>query len=378
MEETASITERRRQTRNSVYQCLYQSEAPLSKPELAQALSLSMPTIHQNIRELLDLGLVRADGAKESTGGRRAVGYTIETRARFAVGICVTEDRLRLLATDLHLQEIAYKKTARMAIPLHTMEQLGDVVSAELETFLDENRLDRAQMLGVGITLPAVINAQRDRIVLAPTMQMSGVALGEFIRRIPYPTYIENDATSGGYAEWFMRGLQGNMAYLSLENGVGGAVLLNGAPYFGTNGRSGEFGHMCVEPGGAPCNCGKRGCLEAYCSATRLSTGLGITLDEFFMGLAQGNPTHAALWKDTLQHLAVGINNIHMVLDCDVVLGGQLSEYMESSLPELQRLAAQLNIFGEDGSYIKLCQSPRRAVMMGVALHFIRAFVQDL
>ena len=57
---------------------------------------------------------------------------------------------------------------------------------------------------------------------------------------------MENDATCGGFAEWFMRGNQANMAYLSLENGVGGAVMVGGTVYTGDNLRSGEFGHMCV------------------------------------------------------------------------------------------------------------------------------------
>ncbi len=58
------------------------------------------------------------------------------------------------------------------------------------------------------------------------------------------------------------------MAYVSLESGIGGSVLIGGSPYHGTNQRSCEFGHMCVVPGGLPCSCGKHGCLEQYSSAT--------------------------------------------------------------------------------------------------------------
>lgn len=65
--------------------------------------------------------------------------------------------------------------------------------------------------------------------------------------------YIENDATSGGYAEWFTHWQGRDIAYLLLETGVGGAILVNGGQYQGVNHRSGEFGHMCVEPGGLPC-----------------------------------------------------------------------------------------------------------------------------
>ena len=101
------------------------------------------------------------------------------------------------------------------------------------------------------------------------------------------------------------------MAYLFLENGVGGAAFLGGTPYEGLNGRSGEFGHMCIEPDGLKCRCGKRGCLEAYCSTSRISNDLGITLDTFFEELENKNAEYEKLWEDVLRHLAVGINNIH-------------------------------------------------------------------
>jgi predicted NBD/HSP70 family sugar kinase len=189
---------------------------------------------------------------------------------------------------------------------------------------------------------------------------------------------VSNDATSGGYAEWFTQQGQICMAYLFLEIGVGGAVLLNGAPYEGENRRSGEFGHMCVEPGGLPCKCGKCGCLEAYCSTARISDELGITLEEFFEGLELQNPAYLALWQDVLQKLAIGINNIRMALDCDVVLGGFLTQFIEPYLPELKRLAAELNTFESNADYIKLCRYPKRASMLGVALHFINEFLESI
>ena len=91
---------------------------------------------------------------------------------------------------------------------------------------------------------------------------MTNISIDGLIAHLRYPVYVENDGTSGGYAEYFLQPEKSSMAYLSLENGVGGAVLLNGAPYFGMHHRSGEFGHMCVEPGGLACACGKNGCMN--------------------------------------------------------------------------------------------------------------------
>jgi len=371
-----TITERRRQTRNSIYQYLFSSETPRSKQEIASDLSLSLPTVHQNLAELFEAGLVRRAGSQKSTGGRRAMSLTIAENARFAVGVSITGSGLRFLAANLCQHEIAHKKTERT--DLDEIDDVGRLLADELEIFLDENGLNRSKLLGVGITLPAVIDTEKDVIVFAPILHLKDTSLRRITRYINYPTYVSNDAKSGGYAEWFSLPAQSSIAYLSLENGVGGAVLLKGAPYEGVNSRSGEFGHMTVEPNGLPCKCGKHGCLESYCTATRISDDLGITLEKFFEGLEQQNETYEALWKDVLWHLAIGINNLRMALDCDVVLGGFLTQFMEPYMPEIKRLAATLNTFESDAEYIKLCRYPKRAITLGVALHFIKEFVDSI
>ncbi len=371
-----TITERRRQTRNNIYQYLFSSDSPHSKQEIVSDLSLSLPTVHQNLTELFEAGLIRRAGTQQSTGGRRATCLTISENARIAVGVSITDSGLRFLAANLRMQEIVYKKTRRQEID--EIDDVGRLLADELEVFLDENGLNRSKLLGVGITLPAVIDAEKETILLSPTLHLKDISLNRITQYLKYPSYVSNDATSGGYAEWFVSQEQSSMAYLFLESGVGGAVLLNGAPYFGLNQRSGEFGHMCVEPNGLPCRCGKRGCLEAYCSSARISDDLGITLEEFFEGLNQKKHEYEVLWQDVLAHLAIGINNIRMTLDCDVVIGGLLTQFMEPYLPELKRLAAELNIFETNADYVKLCRYPKRASTLGVALQFIKEFVDNI
>ena len=375
-ELTETITERRRVTRNKIYQYLDRAPAPRSKQEIATDLSLSLPTVQQNLNELMEAGLVEPGGFQQSTGGRRATGMTIAAGARFAVGISLSQNHIRLLAANLHMEEIAYQKIALQKT--QNAEELGCCIADKLELFLNQFALNRQKLLGIGIAIPGILNAQGDQILLAPTMQLHGVSITSITKALPYPCFVSNDATAGGFAEWFAQDSRESIAYLSLENGVGGAVLLGGTPYNGTNGRSGEFGHICVEPGGLACKCGKRGCLEAYCSAARISDDLGITLEDFFEGLAKHNATHESLWQDYLQHLASGINTIRMVLDCNVVLGGILTPYINPYLPRLQELAAACNPFESDADYIRLCRYPNRAIPLGVALHFVQDFIETL
>ena len=373
MEPDVTISERRRQTRNSVYHYLYKATGFCSRQQLSRDLGLSLPTVYQNLTELMDAGLIQNSGEQQHTGGRKAAGLSIVPDARVAVGISITENRLRFVAVDLRMNELGYQR-----IDINSMDELGPKLALELERFLDELSIDRTNLLGVGIALPAIIDQENALLKLAPTLHLQDVSLKNLTKYIPYPTYVENDANSGGYAELFNHSGQNNMAYLSLENGVGGAVLINGTPYYGDNLRSGEFGHMCVEPGGLRCKCGKQGCLESYCSARRISVDLGITLDDFFAGLERHVPEYENLWHDVLRHLAIGISNIRMALDCDVVLGGFLTEFISPYIGILKSYAAALDTFGINADYIHLGTMCKHTVPMGVALHFVDNFLKNI
>lgn len=370
------ITDRRRQTRSSIYHYLYASSMPCSKQEIARDLNLSLPTVYQNIAELLDAGLIEYAGAGQSLGGRPAMQLRIVADARVAIGISITGHRLRFTAADLSREETAYKDfTHHLNVE---DEHYAEFVAQQLEIFIDENKIDRSRLLGVGFTLAGIILPEEQTVFYAPTLYIRNVSLKKLIEAIPYPVYAENDASSGGFAEWFGSNERGSMAFLSLADGVGGAVLVNGDQYTGMNYRSGEFGHMCVEWNGLPCACGRKGCLEAYCNAQRLSGDLGITLEEFFRGLDAGNPDYVRLWEDFLQHLAIGIHNIRMVLDCDIVLGGYFTEFLGPRLPELKAILRETDPFDSECNYVRISRYSKYSSMLGVALYFIRDFLNSI
>lgn len=375
----SNLTERRRQTRSNIYRCIYDAEGFCSRQKLARELGLSLPTVYQNLSELMSAGLVRDSGEQQSTGGRKASGLSIVPDARVAVGISVTERHLRLAAADLLLNELAYQEID--SGPIVRFADMGGVLSQTLEGFLDRFAIDRDRLLGVGIALPAVMSPDSRYITAAPTLRLKDTSLEGLTDPIPYPTYVENDATSGGHAEFFVRGNGRNMAYLSLENGVGGAILVGGAPYLGDNRRSAEFGHMCVEPGGLPCTCGAQGCLEAYCSPRRIRGAFDVPLEEFFSEMERRGPRalkYEALWDNMLRHLAIGIHNIHMALDCDVVIGGFLSEYLGPYLPRLREYTAGASYVAPDAGYLHLSTLRRHTVPLGVALHFVTDFLERI
>lgn len=361
--------------RSRIYRFLYESKEFCSRQVLAGSCGVSMPTLYQNLSDLMEDGLVRYTGEDQFTGGRRAQGLDIVPDARISIGVSVTEHNLRIVAADLRLHELAYR-----SLPVELISRVSDAASLSrtVEDFIDEFSFDRRKLLGVGVAIPGLLTADHTRLLVAPTLGLHDISLDDLIRSLPYPVRVENDGSASGHAECFVRGGRRNMAYLSLENGVGGAVLMNGELYAGDNSRSGEFGHICVEPGGLPCSCGRSGCLEAYCSALRIEQRFGVPLEEFFRGVEAHRPEYEALLYDMLRHLAVGINSIRMTLDCEVVIGGFLSEYLHPYLGVLRSYVQALDAFSKNADYVQLSRVPRHITPLGAALYFIREFIESV
>ncbi|MCR5136156.1 MAG: ROK family transcriptional regulator [Oscillospiraceae bacterium] len=362
--------------RSRIYRYIYDSKGFCSRQAVAAACGISMPTLYQNLSELMEEGLVRSSGEEQSTGGRKAQGLEIAADARLAVGIALSEDQIRFALADLNLRELAFRR-----IPFDLAARLTErnvSLAGFLERFLEETGTDRSRLLGVGIAVPGMLTEDRSRIYHAPTLHMKDVKMELLTEDIPYPVYVENDGSASGFAESFARGGDRNLAYISLENGVGGAVISDGRLYQGDHTHSGEFGHICVEPGGLRCNCGRSGCLEAYCSADRIRRELGISLEEFFAGAERHDPECETLLYDMLRHLAVAINNVHMVLDCDVVLGGFLTEYLQPWLPAIRKYVLAGNPFEKTADFVQLSILRHHITPLGAALFFVREFVNGV
>ena len=364
MEQAMNATVLRQTSRRRVLRCVYNRAEPVTEREIAGELSLEPATVADGLTELMEAGLVFRSGE----------GYALEARARVAVGITIQWGEARLLAIDMRAGELGYREM-KMTFA-HTPEYY-EGLARELEKFLDDFHLERGRLLGVGITLPGIIDQSAGKLVMAPTLELWDVPLEEIYRYFSrYPVFIENDANASGYAEWWAEKGRSNMVYLSLEHGIGGAIFWGDEQYTGDHGRSGEFGHLCVVPNGRQCHCGRRGCLEAYCSTARLSDDLGLTLEEFFGALRAGDPDAAALWEEYRGHLTDGLANLRTNFDCDIVLGGALSPYLEELLPELCWELGEKTLFEGDGFFLRLDHFGVLSPCAGTALRFVDDFLR--
>ncbi|AHV98656.1 ROK family transcriptional regulator [Paenibacillus sabinae] len=372
--EKTNNMEVKRINRNRIFRLIYKNEK-LSMHEIASCLGMSLPTVGQNLKNLQSEGLITENGVFESTGGRKAKAISCIKDAKLAVGLDITNNHLSLVLVNLSGEIVKSTRVAKIFENSQDyIKEIGELVSGFIET----SNIDKSKVLGVGIAVPGILSDDKQTVVYSHALGLADRNGPDFTKNISYPSVLSNDANAAGFAELWNTEAVKNAVYLSLSNTVGGSILLDNRLYPGDNQRSSEFGHMTLELNGRTCYCGKRGCLDAYCSASVLSNGTDEGLYDFFDLLKKGGKKQEKMWKEYLSYLAVAVNNLRMLFDCDVILGGYIGAYIEEYVDELRLLAAEGNTFEPDGSYLKVCRNKREAAAVGVALLHIERFLSQV
>jgi N-acetylglucosamine repressor len=381
----ASSVEFKKYNRNQIFRYVNKYEK-VSKPDIAATLGISMPTVLQNVKELIERDLICEVGAFESTGGRKARVLAPVQNARYAIGIDITQNHLGFVLTDLSGTALKHTRQYKpFASERAYYIELGELASQ----FLADAEIPRDRFLGFGISVPGIVTANDDKIAFSHALGIRDVPCSLFSQYIPYPCIFTNDANAALIAEMYNAPRLTTAVYLSLSNSVGGSIIIERSSgpdgsqvddnlYLGDNWRSGEFGHMTLISGGRTCYCGKQGCVDAYCSAKNLARLTDGKLERFFKELEDGNAAFAQAWEEYLHNLAVTINNLRMAFDCQVIIGGYVGSFIEPYLPYLQEKAAMLNTFEMNALYIKPCSFKIEAAALGSAIRHIESFISTI
>ncbi len=364
----------KRFNKSAIFRIISES-GKVSQQEIAAKLAVSIPTVVQNVRELIDAGLVLEVGAFESTGGRKAKALAMVPDARFALGLDITERYAVAVAVDLAGEIVA---KSRINLCFSCGEQYFAELGLALERFVADRKLQRERILGLGVSIPGIVGSDGAAIDFSQNLGIAHLPCETIARHFSFPSLFINDANAAGFAEFRRHGNLLNAVYLSLCFSVGGSMLLDGQLYTGDNQRGGEIGHAALFPGGVRCHCGKRGCLDAYCSSKALVQGYDGSLEDFFRLLDGGDEECRRRWDSYAQNLAVAVDNLHMVFDADVIIGGTVGWYLEGRDKELRARLAEANAFGGDSSYYRPCHYQDEAAAVGAAMQQVAFFETNL
>ena len=278
------------------------------------------------------------------------------------------------IALGVFNQERRLQWEKRVATPKSSYEDFLQAVEA-LVREADE-RFDQQGSVGIGI--PGMPETEDGTLYAANVPAASGKPLrADLSARLDRDVRLDNDANCFALSEaWDDEFTQYPLVMgLILGTGVGGGIIINGQLYTGCNGIAGEIGHMVIRKDGEPCNCGRRGCLEAYCSAASLVRFAERALEDgrksvlavhkgqlnakqICDAVDAGDALAQELFDEYCGNLANGLASfVNLFQPESIVLGGGLAGYGEKLLEPLRMLTFPQTFRGEDRNTEIVCAS---------------------
>ena len=364
---------------------------PLSRADLAAATGLNKTTVSNLIDELIADGFVREIGRDASGGGRPGVLLELNADGGWIIGGEIGVGRMTVIVANLRAG-IAWRREANF-----DKDSGQEVVLQRLDALLRQarqfaQRSDR-RLLGVGVTVPGLVDVSSGVLVFEPNMGWRDVPLRERLAaKLQMPVFIDNDANAAALAERYFGAAQDveDFAYVVANIGLGAGLVIGGQIFAGASGYAGEAGHTTIDPDGPVCRCGNRGCWERLASQRALiervdvalqagrpsritSTvdGGEITLQSILDAARQGDEVARGALHETGTYLGIGIANLINLLNPQLVaFGGSLSLAHEFLMPAARQVVAE-RVMGEPGRAARIVVSALEAdacVLGGVAL----------
>ena len=241
--------------------------------------------------------------------------------------------------------KIVAKASTKTNCPRPEKEIADDMAKMALQA-VENAGLTIEQIEWVGIGTPGIANSATGIIEYSNNLGFKNTPMVKYIREtIDKPVFIENDANAAAYGEFVAGAAKGakNAVCITLGTGVGGGIIVDGKIYAGSNFAGAEIGHTVIEVDGAQCSCGRKGCFEAYSSATGLirmtkeaiaehpdsvMAKLGekngkVTARTSFDAMKDGDEYAKVVVDKYIKYLAAGITNTINIFQPDVLcIGG--------------------------------------------------------
>ena len=234
-------------------------------------------------------------------------------------------------------------------------------IAASIAAFRKEHQISDTDLLGVGIGVPGAVS--KGVVNRCVNLGWGVVPIEEELSRLTgLPAKASNDANVAALGEYWMGGGQGseNVVFITLGTGVGGGIIVDGKLLNGAHGAGGELGHMVLDPKETDvCGCGKRGCVEQYCSATGIvrlaKQRLGkdrapsslralqeLTCRDIFDAGKAGDPVALEILNTYYDYMGQFLGSMCSAIDPEaVVLGGGVSKagnmLLEGIVPYFKR-----------------------------------------
>ncbi len=262
---------------------LIREHQPISRADLARRMNVTRGAVSVLVQELIDQKVIYEGATGEAMRGRKPTFLHIRTQNRFAIAVDVRFSKTYLMLADFSGQQLALETYDTIfSIPAFVKD-----LASRIRRMAKNNGF-LANCEGIGVVVPGMVDQRTGRILNAPALGWTGVDIRDrIVAATGLPVHIENSARACALAQlWLERGdsRPQSFAYVSISDGVGVGIVVNGELLRGHDQIAGEFGHLALNVDGPRCMCGAKGCWEAY------SSNLAILSNYFGWNLSKLRP----------------------------------------------------------------------------------------
>ena len=238
-----------RQTNAEILLRLLRESGPCSKADLVRASGLSAPSVTNVVATLISTGLVETVGEGDSTGGRPPDILRFKAEHGCVAGVEITRKVIRFLLADLNGRELVQSETL-IEKSKSTPRRICRQIAKELWQLLRKGRLSRNQLFRVTVGVPAIVNVDEGTVLAFTALRKwNRVPLGVMLaRELKCEVFVDNDTNLAAQGEFHAGAARGesNFVFITIGEGVGAGIFLNGSIYRGSQWSAGEIGYLPV------------------------------------------------------------------------------------------------------------------------------------
>ncbi len=320
---------------------LVREHQPISRADLARHMAVGRGLVTSLVNELISEGAVYEGAVVDAPRGRRPRMLYVRTHGRYVVAVDVRFSRTFVMLSDYSGAPLALEGFETIFEPAALVEELGRRITRLLEMHGAAEACE-----GIGLVVPGMVDRRSGVVLHAPQLGWRDVDVRNALaRRTGLRVLIENAPIACALSQMWL-GQRGEGAadfvYVTVSDGVGAGVVVNGEVVRGHDDTAGEFGHVPIAADGPECLCGARGCWEAFTSnlallgrylgyespveLRHLLPSSALTVGDIISRARAGEERAAAALEETGRYLALGIAMIVNALNPSrVIVGGEIT-----------------------------------------------------
>ncbi len=341
--------------RSAIVRILQQTDG-CSRADIAKMTGLTQASVTKIVAVLIEMGIVSEVGFVRGNGNRRSIGLRLNAEKNLVIGVKFSRHVFSIGVFDICGKNYTKQETE------FGLDEFAEDVLAEMKKQIHELLNKYKNIVAIGMAVPGPYLRKEGRIAMVTRMPSWHDVnfIDEFQNEFDKPFFIEQDANAGALAEWWF-GNHGrplnSLTYFLVGEGVGSGIVDHDRLLLGNLGIASEIGHISIDVNGPACECGNKGCLELYCSATAMLKKAKKLLPEIFqeeitnrweacnkvfIAAKEGNEKALELVDEIAEYIGYGCVTLINGYDPEIiVIGDSISQGGNLLLPTINRIVKE-------------------------------------